>query len=291
MTNYNTKGHFSVAPEYRSNIPEARDITWDDAFFQNDDDITDIVAVFDFDYDQMISFFTQVKIIGQIVPVVLFSVYSGLAHPYVAIIPPLLYILSLAPCFLRAQVRWQVYAQHLAVTRDGIRYVNDRQKSCWGLSICDRGKSSKTVPFDKITDCDIEEPAGNTCLCVPNVLVTVNVDTASSGGEARGHELVISGLKNAHSFKRLVWTMKRAKDAGGVYSYRAPTGERPSVEMMSMESRGEGVLASQIDEMERGCAANGKDIACLLQDIRDELRQNNALLREQHEKKLDPVIV
>lgn len=38
----------------------------------------------------------------------------------------------------------------------------------------DVGKVSKTVPFDKITDCDVEEPAGSSgpcCCLVENVLV------------------------------------------------------------------------------------------------------------------------
>ena len=40
----------------------------------------------------------------------------------------------------------------------------------------DVGKVSKTVPFDKITDCDVEEPAGASgpcCCLVQNVLVSV----------------------------------------------------------------------------------------------------------------------
>merc|ERR1712232_1477947 len=78
------------------------------------------------------------------------------------------------------------------------------------MGFTDQGKCSKTVPFDKITDCDIEEPAGNSCFCVPNILFTVNIDTASSGTEGR-KELKLAGLKDPHSFKKLVWAMKRAQ--------------------------------------------------------------------------------
>ena len=61
--------------------------------------------------------------------------------------------------------------------------------------MCDLGKESKTIPYDKITDCDVQEPAGNACCCcVPNVLPVVNVDTASSGGVL--HELTLVGLKD-----------------------------------------------------------------------------------------------
>jgi len=273
--NEENKGYFSVTPEYRNKLPEARDISWDDAFFENDHDSVGIVAVFDFDYDQMIRFETQTKIVRHFIIVAVFTVYSYAIFVELvpALVPLFLYILSFAPFLLKDQVRWEVYAQHVAVTLDGIRFVNDRQKSCWGVSICDRGKQSKTVPYDKITDCDISEPAGNTCLCVPNVLATVNIDTASSGTEGKRHELVISGLKDPYSFKRLVWAMKRAKESGG-YSYHAPSAKLPE----------ETVDITSIN----GCSdKNSHDISEYLRDIRDELKINNELLREQRESK-DP---
>lgn len=62
-------------------------------------------------------------------------------------------MLGLAPCYLRKNVRWNVTSQHVAVTRDGIRFVRDKRQACWGMPCTDSGKSSKTVPFDKITDC------------------------------------------------------------------------------------------------------------------------------------------
>ena len=90
---------------------------------------------------------------------------------------------------------------------DGIRFVRDKRPTLCGCPCTDAGKSSKTVPFDKITDCDIEEPGGNTCICVQNVLTSVLVDTASSGGAdpngAVRHELVIRGLKDPYGFKKV----------------------------------------------------------------------------------------
>jgi len=263
-----SKGYFSVATEHQV-IPEARDITWDDAFFENENDIG-TVAVFDFEYNKMVYFLTQVKAVTQISFVVIATLYCGVffyaINPLLTFLPLGIYILSLAPFFLREQVRWEVYAQHVAVTRDGIRYVNDRQKSCWGLWICDQGKRSKTVPYDKITDCDICEPAGNSCLCIPNVLVTVHIDTASSGGESKRHELVISGLKDAYSFKKLVWAMKRSKE------YEAPSVKASAAEISSMLN----------NTVANGCS---QEIPGLLRDIRDELRKNNELIREQRENK------
>jgi hypothetical protein len=223
----------TVPAEFRS-IPEARNLTWQDDFFDDDD----VVAVFDFDYELMESFQTQVGwcMIGATL------VYTPLFFMSLA---------GLAPCFLKKNVQWSVHAQHVAITRDGIRFVRDRRRTCWGLSCTDAGRSSKTVPFDKITDCDIEEPAGNTCICITNVLSTVNIDTASSS-QAR-HELQIAGLKNPHEFKKLVWAMKRT---------RGNTSAAPSV----------------FEMVERSNASNS-EVSELLREIRDELRQNNALLQ------------
>ena len=118
-------------------IPEARDLSWQDDFF---DDDPDVVAVFDLDYEAMESFYTNVGwvCIGATI------LYAPL---FVAA------TLGLAPCYLRKNVEWNVNSQHVAVTRDGIRFVRERRPTCWGLSCTDAGKSSKTVPFDKITDC------------------------------------------------------------------------------------------------------------------------------------------
>ena len=62
----------------------------------------------------------------------------------------------------------KIRAQHVAITRDGIKYVTDRHKTGCRMDCQDQGKVSKTVPFDKITDCDVEEPAGASgpCCCM-----------------------------------------------------------------------------------------------------------------------------
>ena len=97
------------------------------------------------------------------------------------------------------------------------------------------------------------EAAGNTCFCVPNTLHTVHIDTASSGGDSRLHELNIVGLQNPQEFKKLVWAMKRQ------------TAVPSSLGMLDR------VVGANHD--------NNGDVAALLRDIRDELRQNNEVLR------------
>ena len=73
---------------------------------------------------------------------------------------------------------------------------------------------SKTVPYEKLTDCDVKEPAGATCLVIQNTLHIVRVDTASSGA---GSELALAGLKDPHLFKQCVWAMKK-HGAPGVHA-------------------------------------------------------------------------
>ena len=85
-----------------------------------------------------------------------------------------------------------IRCQHLAVTQDGIRYVKERHKDGCRMDCEDKGRITKTVPFDKITDCDLEEPAGAEgppCCMVQRVLTKVNVDTASGsrGADENGH--------------------------------------------------------------------------------------------------------
>lgn len=102
----------------------------------------------------------------------------------------------------------------------------------------------------------------------------MNVDTASSGGNGKLHELQIGGLKDPHKFKALVWAMKRQRDnnlGGGKTNsgYKAPPVIMEMVERAQQES---------------GDANCGEgEVITLMKDIRDELRENNELLRMIHD--------
>mmetsp|Transcript_97225 Transcript_97225/g.145680 ORF Transcript_97225/g.145680 Transcript_97225/m.145680 type:complete len:300 (-) Transcript_97225:71-970(-) len=218
-----------------------KELTWTDNFFEDEDDV---IAVFDFDYDAMESFYTSVGWV---------TLASSIIYTPIFVCS----LLGLAPCYLRKNIRWSTRSQHVAITQDGIRFVRERRPCCWGLQCTDQGKSSKTVPFDKITDCDIEEPAGNTCFCITNVLSTVNVDTASSGTEGK-KELKLAGLKDPHSFKKLVWAMKRAQQQGSTMATAA---------------------SIPVSDKRLEVAGTDKEVAMLLREIRDELRINNELLQ------------
>eukprot|EP00984_Skeletonema_dohrnii_P025974 scaffold15219_cov119-Skeletonema_dohrnii-CCMP3373.AAC.3 len=218
-------------------------LRWEDTFFDKEEGL---VAVFDFDYEQIASFRKSVALASMLFPPIF-----------------ILSTLLCAPCLYQQQINWDVYSQHVAITRDGIKFVKDRRKTGCGLSCTDAGKSSKTVPFDKLTDCDITEPAGATCCCIENVLSVVTVDTASSGGGGGGdvgptHELSLAGLKEPLKFKQLVWAMKRAANAKGPMQSSAPLSFAPPLQ----------------SAMDRGFS--NEETNAILRDIRSELIELNA---------------
>ena len=192
--------------------------------------------MFDFDYDKIIDFD--------------WSVTKCLW----CIFPPnfLCDCLVCNPCIAYKNIVWRTRAQHVAIHRDGIKFVADKHPSGCGFSCQDQGKNSKTVPFDKLTDCDISEPAGTAVCCfVPNVLSVVTVDTASSG--QLSHELVIRGLKDSHGFKKCVWDCKRSIKENAV-----------------VEDRGGSIVAASYDAA-----------VPLLREIRDELKLQTKVLQSQ----------
>ncbi len=223
-----------------------RTLRWEDTFFDQEEGL---IAVFDFDYEKIASFTKSTTCVYMLFPPVL-------------IFGTLFFCL---PCLYQQQTDWDVYSQHVAITRDGIKFVKDRRKTCCGLSCTDAGKSSKTVPFDKLTDCDVTEPAGATFCCIENVLSVVTVDTASSGGGGEGpsHELSLAGLKEPQLFKKLVWAMKRANN------------NNPSAPARLS-------FAPTQSDMDRGFS--NEETNAILRDIRSELIELNANLKNSMDK-------
>jgi hypothetical protein len=117
----------TVSPQFQ-HLPEALNLDWSDDFFEDDDDV---VAVFDFDYERMEAYYAKI---------------GWVALGSTILCKPLMLaaLFGLAPCYLRSNVRWSVQAQHVAITRDGIRFVRDKRQTCWGNRCTDAGKSSKT---------------------------------------------------------------------------------------------------------------------------------------------------
>mmetsp|Transcript_21733 Transcript_21733/g.61035 ORF Transcript_21733/g.61035 Transcript_21733/m.61035 type:complete len:241 (-) Transcript_21733:272-994(-) len=229
--------------QMRDREPLIEYIDAEDAYFADE---PGIVSAFDFDYDTIVGFETKLTYMGLLAGLP-FSILSSLCC---------------YPCFAKRNIEWSRRAQHVALTVDGIKYVVARHPSRCGLPCSDVGKKSKTVPYDKITDCDVEEPAGTACCCcIENVLSHVHIDTASSGpGKTEEgapiHELSITGLRYPVEFKRSVWAMKRG-DAIPCLGYAgrgAPAGAAAAPAQQAMETQ-------------------------VLSEILGELRQLNTLMR------------
>jgi hypothetical protein len=158
----NRKDH-DVSNCYQS-MAEASNLQWTDDFFDNNDDNEGIVAVFDFDYDQIIRYNTKTVPMNFFISFtflwfslwwIIFSTSyneTGYHRPHVpgyfyGIIGALYIIFGYVQMI---QVKWAAKANHIAITRDGILYVIDKHKSCLGYTVCDKGKHTKSIPFDKV---------------------------------------------------------------------------------------------------------------------------------------------
>jgi hypothetical protein len=224
--------------EYKVAEPSAEEVQ----FFSSTENV---VHVFDFDYD-LIESFTLPLMFRQ------------------GVLTPFCFWPLLCPawfCCGKQNAIDDIRAKHVCVTTDGIRFVHDRHRQACRMNCDEAGKVTKTIPFDKLTDCDIEEPAGSSgpvCCMVPNTLTIVNVDTASG---ARGppaqpgmslHELQLVGLKDPHGFKSVVWRMKRS--GGAAAAALGATGS-PAVQAMSRADTSVGemvpLLKKQNDLLER----------------------------------------
>jgi hypothetical protein len=228
-----------VSPQF-ADISEARGLTWRDDFF---DDEEDVVAVFDFDYGSMECHYKCLS----------WGALGGAAFCFPGFIFPFA-LFGLVPCFLNKNVKWNVRAQHVCVTRDGILFVHDQRPTLWGEH-CSAGKRMKTIPFDQITDCTMTDVGSATCV-LGTALSSVEIDTPSSGNNNK-HDLRIVGLENPRAFQKLVLAMKRQ-------------GNQSSVLPLAMD---------RIDRSLAQTDSEGGDVSNLLREIRDELRQNNKMLQ------------
>lgn len=251
-------GSDGASPNVESMIPaEAKELSWRDNFF---DDEKDLIATFDLDYDSMERHYKALS----------WSCLAGFVMCVPNAIPCLL--VGLVPCFLNKNVEWSVRAQHLAVTRKGIVYVQDQHPTMWGGSCCQERKSTRMIPFEQITDCTVTDEDGAKCTIGAALsVVTLNMPTSGSNINNNANKTVtknvikIPGLHDPHAFQKLILAMKRQQQRS--YNYHPQT--------MSA------AMPVTMDHIERQLEnhGQGEDVADLLREIRDELRQHNNLLQ------------
>jgi hypothetical protein len=274
-------GHRRISPEFRQLLGgDGDDLTWNDDFFddyneENDNGENDrIVAVFDFDYTGMECHYKTLS----------WSCFATTAICLPSFLPLLL--LSLVPCYINQNVRWNVRAQHLAVTsRGGVVFCHDTRPTCWGGNSCMVAKRTKVIPLDQIGNVVVVSEAGSNATCLldcSNSLSTVNVDSkpgdaASNGGnnattKSNKTELVIVGLQNPNAFRKVVMAMKRANSINDTLHYRANAAVAHTAASMLVQQQQQMVRGTTTNE---GTTTTNERLAVLLREIRDELRQSN----------------
>jgi hypothetical protein len=92
---------------------------WQDDLFDDDDDL---VAAFDFDYENKESFYSNVS-----------WHWLGLSILYTPVFTACIWVGAL---LFEANVQWSVQAQHIGITRNDIRFVWDKHPTCWGMYGC-----------------------------------------------------------------------------------------------------------------------------------------------------------
>jgi len=179
-------------------------------------DMDGVIQVFEFDYEKILEFNWQVM-------------NKNFLASLICVFP-----LLCAPCHCACaydNIKDRTYTQHICLTKDGIRYIVDKHKTSCRFDCQVQGKTTKTVPYDKITDCDVEEAAGATgpvCCLTQNVLATVNVGTGRVGEDGPAHELTLQGLKDPYGFKTMVWKLKR-DGTGAMFSLDLATAPKAQV--------------------------------------------------------------
>jgi hypothetical protein len=248
-----------------------------DPFFAHSDGI---LKTYEIDYDAVEAYDSAMA-------------WSGIVGACFA--PPLIPFALCGMCcfgsYIKPNIRDKTRAAHLAISLDGVRFVVDRHPAECRLDCQEVGKVSKTVPYDKMTDCDIEEPAGSSgccCYLVPNTLHVVHIDTASSGvvaveGKAavQRHELTLRGLVDAEGFKRDVWAMKRGEVVDGVNGTVAPLAVSMARDGLGAHAKapagrgdsemGSSALVPLLDEQTK-----------LLRELLEAQKETNTLLRQAH---------
>ena len=115
-----------------AHIPEALGLVWEDDYFDDFDGHDNLIAVFDLDYEKMIHYYRSI---------------SWLSYGITLCFPNCFWLGCLlgVPCYLNENVNWSIYSQHVAVTKTGICYVQEKRKTLWGCDCTDAPKKIVTV--------------------------------------------------------------------------------------------------------------------------------------------------
>jgi hypothetical protein len=191
--------------------------SWEDTFFDGE---VDVVAVFDYDYAKIetaevrfrkalliiLGWITTIQLcwIGAIPFFYQITTFFDMKFYFIILVTIVinwLYIVFLIRV-MRGIIQWRVYSQHLCVTQDGIKLVQDKRKR-FSLCVFSDKRQVQTVTWDNITRVTYEEH--------PKFTIPLPTISVSYRGKLLGcwfpRKLVIQGLKEPVKFKQLVEVM------------------------------------------------------------------------------------
>lgn len=192
-----------------------------------------ILEEFEFDHEKTWRFVAGVEkcqTLFQLGPLffVLVVLLGILRDKAVFAIPFIILVLALtAISYVLADVNSadDAYCRWVAVSRDNVYIIRKKRKRACRFSCQEIGTSRKTIPIANIQDCMVHEPAGTAVMCfIPNVLTTVQIQTAASGGaedpRADSGMGFLAGLEDPKRFRDVVMGLKKGK-------YTDPRGNIP----------------------------------------------------------------
>ena len=189
----------------------------------------DILKSFSFDYEAL-TVYGQQKAFSDLFMLGILPLFG----------PPLI---GVALCFHfncgKDNVRDAVHARHVALTADGIRYIADKHPGGCRNAQGEVAKTSRTIPYDKISDCDVVEPGGadGDCACVCPAMRTFYTFNVATGTES----FSLRGIDAPYELKKDVWSMKRGQGIEGV-DMDAVAAVAPAVASMDRSGGGQGIV-------------------------------------------------
>ena len=227
----------------------------------------DILKSFSFDYEALTVYGQQKA----------FSDNCPLPVVLLTLLGPGVPVAVMLQCFHfrcgKDNVRDAVHARHVALTNDGIRYIVDKHPGGCRNAQGEVAKTSRTIPYDKISDCDVVEPGGadGGCACVCPAMRTFYTFNVATGTES----FSLRGLDAPYELKKDVWSMKRGQGIEAV-DMDAVAAVAPAVASMDRSGGGQGIVVGT----DGGQGIGGGNSERLLAQILQCLKEQNSILAQ-----------
>mmetsp|Transcript_56147 Transcript_56147/g.142990 ORF Transcript_56147/g.142990 Transcript_56147/m.142990 type:complete len:259 (-) Transcript_56147:45-821(-) len=164
---------------------------------------------------------------------------------------------------IRQNIDDKIKSMRVNLTDEQIEYEEGPYFTCLRHDACGKqGRVNKVIPYDRVQDVRLEEPAGNYCCVFPFKITLVSVQTAGGsvghietwmpgrefqGGKVGRSELELWGLEDATAFRNMILDMKKkGKGLGGAGDGMGSTSAPSQQRMASGGGRMEALLEEQL---------------------------------------------